>query len=89
MIPAETEKQLSDLSAEYIYNEGLGNILLLAVSGAKRASQNRLTSFEIPDSIKALREETDKYITELEDYLNGEKDRFEALEKITEIKNYI
>ncbi len=86
MIPAETEKQLSDLSAEYIYNEGLGNILLLAVSGAKRASQNRLTSFEIPDSIKAMRAETDKYITELEDYLNGEKDRFEALEKITEIK---
>ena len=36
MVSPKIEEKLSNLSAEYIYNEGIGNLLLLAISYTDR-----------------------------------------------------
>ena len=87
MVSPEIEKKLSDLSSDYIYNEGLGNIILLAISAADRKmGEGASIPYEIPAEIADIRNKADKYITELEDILNGDGDRFKALEEIGELK---
>lgn len=90
MVSPETEKKLSGLSAEYIYNEGIGNILLLAISAVDRLSGNGASApFETPECLADIRKKADKYITELEDLLNGEGDRFAALDDIMGMKKQL
>ena len=87
MASPEIEKKLSDLSAEYIYNEGLGNILLLAISATDRKmGEGAVVPYEIPKEIADIRNKADEYIINLEDILNGGGDRFEALEEIGKLK---
>ena len=87
MASPEIEKKLSDLSAEYIYNEGLGNILLLAISATDRKmGEGAVVPYEIPKEIADIRNKADEYIINLEDILNGDGDRFEALEEIGKLK---
>ena len=50
MVSSEIEKKLSGLSADYIYNEGLGNLLLLAISTVDRKSSDGFgIAFEVPE----------------------------------------
>ena len=59
MASPEIEKKLSDLSADYIYNEGLGNILLLAISTVDRkATGDFKIPFEVPEEIKNIRKKS-------------------------------
>lgn len=87
MVSSEIEKKLSGLSADYIYNEGLGNLLLLAISTVDRKSSDGFgIAFEVPEEIKSIREKADNYIINLEDIL-GNEDRFSALEDVFGLKN--
>ncbi len=90
MVSPEIEKKLSDLSADYIYNEGLGNIILLAISATDRKmGDGASVPYEIPKKIIDIRNRADNYIIDLEDLLNGNKDRFKALEEIGNLKKEI
>ena len=86
MVSQETEKKLSALSADYIYNEGLGNIMLLAMSAIERKNGDSLV-YDIPQELSDIRKKADEYIISLEDILNGEGDRFKALEEIGGLKS--
>ena len=89
MASPEIEKKLSDLSADYIYNEGLGNILLLAISTVDRkATGDFKIPFEVPEEIKNIRKKADDYIINLEDLLGGE-DRFAALDDVFGMKKQL
>ncbi len=88
MIAPEIEKKLSDLSAEYIYNEGTGNILLLAISAAEKIEGKETSiAFDVPDELKSIREKIDDYKIRLEDILNGGEDRFAALDEVAGIRS--
>lgn len=87
MVSPETEKKLSALSAEYIYNEGLGNLLLLAISAVDRKSGNNSEMpFDTPEEMKTIRAEADEYITELEELLSDSDARFAALNHVISLK---
>lgn len=87
MISPDTEKKLSALSAEYIYNEGLGNLLLLAISVIDRKNGNDSEMpFQTPEEIKSIRKEADEYITELEELLSDSDARFAALNHVISLK---
>lgn len=87
MVSSETEKKLSTLSSEYIYNEGLGNLLLLAISAVDlKSGNNSEMPFETPDEIKTIRKETYEYIAELEDLLGDNDARFAALNHVIGLK---
>lgn len=89
MASPEIEKKLSDLSADYIYNEGLGNILLLAISTVDRkATGDFKIPFEVPEEIKNIRKKADDYIINLEDLL-GSEDRFTALDDVFGMKKQL
>lgn len=86
-MPPETEKKLSTLSEEYIYNEGLGNILLLAINAVDRKSGNASKfAFGQPEEITHIRKEADSYIIELEDLLSDSDMRFNALNHVIGLK---
>ena len=90
MATPETEKQLSDLSTDYIYSEGTGNLLLLAISVIDRKlGEGAQLPYDIPEEIKAVREKADEYITRLEDILGSEDERFEALNEVAGLKNEV
>ena len=89
MASPEIEKKLSDLSADYIYNEGLGNILLLAISTVDRkATGDFKIPFEVPEEIKNIRKKADDYIINLEDLL-GSEDRFTELDDVFGMKKQL
>lgn len=86
-MPPETEQKLRTLSEEYIYNEGLGNILLLAISAVDRKSGNA-SEFLLgePEEITHIRKEADRYTIELEELLNDSDLRLNALNDVIGLK---
>lgn len=90
MVSPEIEKKLSGLSADYIYNEGLGNLILLAISVVDRKTGgSAAVPFDIPECLTDIRNRADRYITRLEDILNEGEGRFEALDDIMGMKQEI
>lgn len=87
MVSPKIEEKLSNLSAEYIYNEGIGNLLLLAISYTDRKKgEDGDMPFGMPEEIKKIRDKADSYILELEDILGNNELRISALNEVLELK---
>ena len=90
MVSPKIEEKLSNLSAEYIYNEGIGNLLLLAISYTDRKKgEDGDMPFGMPEEIKKIRDKTDSYIPELEDILGNNELRISALNEVLELKKQL
>ena len=88
MVSPKIEEKLSNLSAEYIYNEGIGNLLLLAISYTDRKKgEDGDMPFGMPEEIKKIRDKADSYIPELEDILGNNELEFQHLMKCLSLKN--
>lgn len=90
MVSPKIEEKLSNLSAEYIYNEGIGNLLLLAISYTDRKKgEDGDMPFGMPEEIKKIRDKADSYIPELEDILGNNELRISALNEVLELKKQL
>ncbi|GFI61048.1 hypothetical protein IMSAG049_00201 [Clostridiales bacterium] len=85
MTSLEIEKKLDNLSAEFVYNEGIVNILLLALSISNRRKEEKV-NLSIPQELIDLRLAADRIIIDLEALLE-EADRSKSIDKVTEIQN--
>lgn len=83
-----TEEQIKTLSAEYIYQQAVGSLLLLLIS-AMEEEEKGITAlpYEIPQDIYEIRKDIRSYLLNLEDLLEGEaQERIEALENCVSLK---
>lgn len=83
-----TEEQIKNLSADYIYQQAVGSLLLLLMS-AMEEEEKGVTAlpFEIPQDIAEIRKEIRGYLLNLEDLLEGDaQGRIQALEECVELK---
>lgn len=83
-----TEEQIKNLSADYIYHQAVGSLLLLLMS-AMEEEEKGVTAlpFEIPQDIAEIRKEIRSNLLNLEDLLEGNaQERIQALEKCIALK---
>lgn len=82
------EENIRNLSADYIYEEAVGSLLLLLMSAMEDEEKGRQPlPFEIHSDILAIKDEIRKYLFSLEDLLEGSQEqRSAALENCAQLK---
>ena len=75
------EEKIKNLSADYIYQQAVGSLLLLLMSAMEDAEKGvTALPYDVPADVKEIKDTVTKYLLELEDLLDGEtEDRTEAL----------
>ncbi len=86
MSKLKTEEQIKALSAEYIYQQAVGSLLLLLISAMEEEEQAALP-YEIHPDIAQLKKEVRGYLLNLEDLLNDDtENRINAFEESIKLK---
>ncbi|WMI80337.1 hypothetical protein [Anaerotignum sp. MB30-C6] len=83
-----TEEHIRHLSADYIYQQAVGSLLLLLLS-AMEEEEKGVTAlpFDIPQDVAEIRKEIRSHLLNLEDLLEGDaQGRIQALEECMELK---
>lgn len=81
-----SEEQIKTLSAEYIYQQAIGSLLLLLISAMEEEEQPPLP-YQIPQDIAEIRKEIRGYLLNLEDILDGlTEGRIAVLENCISLK---
>ncbi len=77
-----TEEKIKNLSADYIYQQAVGSLLLLLMSAMEDAEKGvTALPYEIPADLQEIRNTVKSYLIRLEDLLDGEAEaRIAALE---------
>lgn len=91
MVDIKTEEKLKKISADYVYNEAVGSLLLVLMSAIEdiERDENEIP-YEIHSDIKEIKEAIKHYIIKIEDILNGDKEVITAsLEDCFDIKKSI
>ena len=75
------EEKIKNLSADYIYQQAVGSLLLMLMSAMEDVEKGvTALPYETPADVQNLKDEITHYLLELEDLLNGDADaRFDAL----------
>ena len=82
------EEKIRNLSADYIYQQAVGSLLLMLMSTMEDAEKGVMAlPYEIPEDIQALKAEIRSYLVRLEELLDGEAEyRLAALEDCMTLK---
>lgn len=91
MVDIKTEERLKKISADYVYNEAIGSLLLLLMSQLEDLDrdENKIP-YDIHSDIIELKNGIKNYTIRLKDILNGDKDIIKAsLEDCFDIKKDI
>ncbi|KXL52371.1 hypothetical protein CLNEO_23050 [Anaerotignum neopropionicum] len=83
-----TEEQIKNLSADYIYQQAIGSLLLLLLSAMEEEEMGvSALPYEIPQDLAEIRKEIRQYLLRLEDLLeNNDQERTLALAECLELK---
>ena len=79
MVDIKTEERLKKISADYVYNEAIGSLLLLLMSQLEDLDrdENKIP-YDIHSDIIELKNGIKNYTIRLKDILNGDKDMIKA-----------
>ena len=91
MVDIKTEERLKKISADYVYNEAVGSVLLILMSAIEdmERDENEIP-YEIHSDIIEIKDGIKHYIVKLEDILNGDKEFIKAsLDDCLDIKKSI
>ena len=82
------EEKIRNLSADYIYQQAVGSLLLLLMSAMEDAEKGvTALPYEIPADVQEIKEEIKAYLIRLEDLLESDAaSRMVALEDCMELK---
>ena len=82
------EEKIRNLSADYIYQQAVGSLLLLLMSAMEDAEKGvTALPYEIPADVQEIKEEIQAYLIRLEDLLESDAaSRMVALEDCMELK---
>ena len=82
------EEKIRNLSADYIYQQAVGSLLLLLMSAMEDAEKGvTALPYEIPADVQEIKEEIQAYLIRLEDLLESDAaSRIVALEDCMELK---
>lgn len=82
------EEKIRNLSADYIYQEAVGSLLLMLMSAMEDAEKGvTALPYEIPADVKEIKDEIKAYLIRLEDLLDSDTEsRMAALEDCMELK---
>lgn len=82
------EEKIRNLSADYIYQQAVGSLLLLLMSAMEDAEKGvTALPYEIPADVQEIKEEIKAYLIRLEDLLESDAaSRIVALEDCMELK---
>lgn len=91
MAKQTTEEQIKNLSADYIYQQAIGSLLLLLMSTMEEEEKGvTALPFEIPTDVLEIRKEIRKHLVNLEDLLEGDtQERMQALEECMQLKKQL
>ena len=83
------EEKIRNLSADYIYQQAVGSLLLLLMSAMEDAEKGvTALPYEIPADVQEIKEEIKAYLIRLEDLLESDAaSRIVALEDCMELKS--
>lgn len=82
------EEKIKNLSADYIYQQAVGSLLLMLMSAMEDAEKGvTALPYEIPADVKEIKDEITKNLLDLQELLDGEtEDRMEALQECMALK---
>ncbi|MGN1230424.1 MAG: hypothetical protein ACI4TP_00845, partial [Anaerotignum sp.] len=82
------EEKIRNLSADYIYQEAVGSLLLMLMSAMEDAEKGvTALPYEIPADVQEIKDEIKAYLIRLEDLLDSDTEsRMAALEDCMELK---
>ncbi|MDO4531706.1 MAG: hypothetical protein Q4C06_06965 [Bacillota bacterium] len=85
------EEKIKNLSADYIYQQAAGSLLLLLMSAMEDVEKgDTALPYEVPEDIKALKNKVTEYLLSLEEILNGSADdRIDALNDCMGLKKQL
>ena len=75
------EEKIKNLSADYIYQQAVGSLLLMLMSTMEDVEKGDMAlPYEVPADVKELKGEITKTLLDLEEILDGDADgRMDAL----------
>ena len=86
----ELEKKIQAMSSDYIYNEAVGNFLLLLMDRVEELKREiDYIPYELPKEISDIRNKINDFIINLEDILDADGiKRTNALEQCLSLKSW-